>query len=52
MGSLLNHASFFILTYDTSKEIQKDACKAASCNNSTNYLHGDQVRGIQQPKRT
>ena len=24
---------------DTSKEIQGDACKAASCKNSTRYLH-------------
>ena len=26
---------------DTSKEIQEDACKAASCKNSTRYLHWD-----------
>jgi hypothetical protein len=26
---------------DTSKEIQEDTCKAASCKNSTRYLHGD-----------
>jgi hypothetical protein len=25
---------------DTSKEIQEDTCKAASCKNSTRYLHG------------
>ena len=26
---------------DTSKEIQEDVCKGASCKNSTRYLHGD-----------
>jgi hypothetical protein len=26
---------------DTSKEIQEDTCKAASCKNSTRYLHED-----------
>ena len=49
---IIKTCEFFILTHDTSKEIQEDACKAASCNNSTRYLHGDWVCGIQQPKRT
>jgi hypothetical protein len=26
---------------DTSKEIQEDACKAASCKNNTRCLHGE-----------
>jgi hypothetical protein len=37
---IIKPCEFFILTHDTSKEIQEDACKAASCKNSTRYLHG------------
>ena len=38
---IIKPCEFFILTHDTYKEIQEDACKAASCKNSTRYLHGD-----------
>jgi hypothetical protein len=32
-------------TYDTSKEIQEDACKAASCKNSKDIFIGIEFMG-------